>query len=146
MLTFLNHLQMHCFPFLPLSFRMEVSEVSQFAVLVVGDGEGQVAASSFDDGARCLICLEPFREAEEGTELRQLPCQHIYCKECIDQWLLDSSVKCPELSCYWIIEKEEDKGGANSELPVQQQRVAEGERENGEDLEVEVATKDELHG
>ena len=68
MLTFLNHLQMHCFPFLPLSFRMEVSEVSQFAVLVVGDGEGQVAASSFDDGARCLICLEPFREAEEGTE------------------------------------------------------------------------------
>ena len=115
---------------------MEVSEVSRFEVLVVGedtprqnnngnnddddeddddddtaDGNGEasfVEKLGLGKDAKCLICLEPFASLPSGTELRRLPCDHIYCRQCIDQWLIGSSAKCPELSCFWIVENDDD--------------------------------------
>ena len=56
-----------------------------------------MAAADLGDG-RCLICLEKFCEAKDGTEIRKLPCNHMFCKGCIDSWLSERSMKCPELS------------------------------------------------
>jgi len=33
----------------------------------------------------CCICLN---DMEVGVEVRKLPCDHFFHKECIDQWLL----------------------------------------------------------
>ena len=51
----------------------------QFAVLVVGDGEGQVAASSFDDGARCLYASSPFARPRRARDCGNYPAS-IYCR------------------------------------------------------------------
>jgi hypothetical protein len=40
----------------------------------------------------CGVCLLEF---EEGDELRKLPCDHRFHKECIDSWLLECSTCCP---------------------------------------------------
>lgn len=93
---------------------MEVSRVSEIEIVIVGssgddgrDGEGgnkkNIAAERLRYGC-CLICLESFVNLEDGAELRRLPCDHMYCKDCIDQWLTENSVRCPELSCFWSTE------------------------------------------
>jgi hypothetical protein len=41
----------------------------------------------------CSICAEDF---EECAELRVLPCNHAFHRDCIDHWLLESSTNCPE--------------------------------------------------
>ncbi|KAF5753041.1 hypothetical protein HS088_TW01G00959 [Tripterygium wilfordii] len=41
----------------------------------------------------CAICLEAY---EHGDEVRVLPrCDHMFHKECVDQWLLSHSLQCP---------------------------------------------------
>ncbi|KAL2934963.1 E3 ubiquitin-protein ligase RDUF1 [Bienertia sinuspersici] len=41
-------------------------------------------AVAVDDERECAICLEKFKEGSEGIEL---PCLHVYHKDCIIQWL-----------------------------------------------------------
>merc|ERR1712046_139112 len=40
----------------------------------------------------CTICLEDY---EDGDIVRELPCGHIFHKDCIDLWLTTKSVACP---------------------------------------------------
>ena len=40
----------------------------------------------------CNICLEDFKT---GTNVRQLPCEHIFHPSCIDEWLSRHSCVCP---------------------------------------------------
>jgi hypothetical protein len=100
-----------------------VSQVAQFELLAIADN---VSDDSKDDGKQitgqkdnynavpvevsrqslgadglCLICLQPFAQLENGFELRRLPCQHVYCRSCIELWLAEFDAKCPELSCFW---------------------------------------------
>mmetsp|Transcript_17716 Transcript_17716/g.24926 ORF Transcript_17716/g.24926 Transcript_17716/m.24926 type:complete len:321 (-) Transcript_17716:96-1058(-) len=79
---------------------MDVNEVSKFSLSIVGEKKEH-------EGKQCQICLETFQEMEEGKSLRILPCKHVFCTECIDHWLMNNSVRCPELSCFWSEEKEE---------------------------------------
>eukprot|EP00547_Thalassionema_nitzschioides_P001888 CAMPEP_0194199746 /NCGR_PEP_ID=MMETSP0156-20130528/644_1 /TAXON_ID=33649 /ORGANISM="Thalassionema nitzschioides, Strain L26-B" /LENGTH=229 /DNA_ID=CAMNT_0038924681 /DNA_START=83 /DNA_END=772 /DNA_ORIENTATION=+ len=69
--------------------------VNNLPVIVRGEDIDNLSLSG------CEICLEPWNEILEGTELRSLPCDHVFCKSCIDHWLNNFSDKCPNLSCYW---------------------------------------------
>ena len=42
----------------------------------------------------CSICRESYINSSE-KELRLLQCDHAFCRECIDPWLLEYSHKCP---------------------------------------------------
>jgi hypothetical protein len=59
------------------------------------DGYGSVSqkevGSMVEDGPHCSICLG---EYEDGEEIVQLPCGHLYHEECIDSWT-SNHVKCP---------------------------------------------------
>lgn len=37
------------------------------------------------DDKECYICTEPFNSATEPV--LRLPCQHLYCKTCLEQWI-----------------------------------------------------------
>mmetsp|Transcript_7913 Transcript_7913/g.8650 ORF Transcript_7913/g.8650 Transcript_7913/m.8650 type:complete len:321 (+) Transcript_7913:95-1057(+) len=80
---------------------MDVNEVSKFGVSIVDNDNNEFR------GEQCSICLGSFKEMEHGKALRILPCGHVFCTECIDHWLTNNSVRCPELSCFWSEEKEE---------------------------------------
>ncbi|GAQ89712.1 GTP-binding ADP-ribosylation factor-like protein ARL2 [Klebsormidium nitens] len=41
----------------------------------------------------CAVCLEP---QTIGLKVRSLPCNHIFCKACIDAWLLLGAATCPD--------------------------------------------------
>lgn len=49
------------------------------------------AAAKDEEDLRCQICMEDF---EEGSELRTLPCFHLFHSACVDQWLKVNSI-CP---------------------------------------------------
>eukprot|EP00591_Stephanopyxis_turris_P008702 CAMPEP_0195523502 /NCGR_PEP_ID=MMETSP0794_2-20130614/22742_1 /TAXON_ID=515487 /ORGANISM="Stephanopyxis turris, Strain CCMP 815" /LENGTH=397 /DNA_ID=CAMNT_0040653517 /DNA_START=384 /DNA_END=1578 /DNA_ORIENTATION=+ len=130
---------------------MDEAKVSQFEILVIGveDGEQRksctaakgrddgnsdgirnvISRESLDDGF-CLICLERFREMADGTELRRLPCEHVYCRPCIDQWLQNNSIKCPELSCFW---NKEDEERSKQQQPREHNLVDTQQEERNED-------------
>lgn len=55
-----------------------------------GSEDSKMRPSGFF-GDACSICLCDFLE---GDELRQLPCGHVFCAECVDGWLLISR-DCP---------------------------------------------------
>ena len=73
---------------------LDVSALSEYEVIVVDE---TIKGSLCD--ANCLICLQPLHKS--GMELRRLPCQHTFCRQCIDDWLTSNSTKCPNLSCFW---------------------------------------------
>merc|ERR1719502_154963 len=43
------------------------------------------------DGTTCAVCLD---DLEPGVTIRQLPCQHLFHKDCIDPWL-EAHYTCP---------------------------------------------------
>lgn len=43
-------------------------------------------------GELCAICIEPYRESDKA---KQLPCQHYFHENCIDNWLSNASLNCP---------------------------------------------------
>ncbi|PGH30223.1 hypothetical protein GX50_07018 [[Emmonsia] crescens] len=45
------------------------------------------------ESERCLICLSDYEAAEEVRQLTK--CQHIYHRECIDEWLTTGRNSCP---------------------------------------------------
>lgn len=62
-----------------------------------GTAELMVAAPAPDETSKrpsCPICILDF---EEGEDVRVLPCKghHIFHRECVDPWLLESSGSCP---------------------------------------------------
>jgi hypothetical protein len=42
------------------------------------------------DQVQCVICFEDLK-----TNFRQLPCEHVFHKQCIDTWILDQKGNCP---------------------------------------------------
>ena len=42
----------------------------------------------------CSVCRDIYSETD-NKELRILKCNHVFCCECIDPWLLNHSHKCP---------------------------------------------------
>jgi hypothetical protein len=57
------------------------------------DDNASTTASIIEDSSfACGVCL---LNCEVGDELRCLPCGHSFHRECIDHWLLNSSVACP---------------------------------------------------
>lgn len=65
--------------------------------------EYNISRDELGDG-HCVICLSKFENLADGAQLRRLPCQHMFCRECIDQWLAQNSARCPNLSCFWSLE------------------------------------------
>uniref|UniRef100_A0A7S0G1Q5 RING-type domain-containing protein n=1 Tax=Rhodosorus marinus TaxID=101924 RepID=A0A7S0G1Q5_9RHOD len=72
--------------------------ISKLGSFVFGDSSAQSSSgqqiqngSDSDEPLCCAICLDDF---ESGQTARQLACNHVYHKECIDPWLLQSS-SCP---------------------------------------------------
>ena len=57
---------------------------------------------------RCAICVEDFKD---GDSLRVLPCEHVFHKECIDEWLINHSSLCP------LCKFEVPRGNANQPPP-----------------------------
>ena len=55
----------------------------------------------------CPICLN---EMEVGTEVRSLPCNHLYHKDCVDEWLRVNA-SCP--TCRFKIQPIEDEEGGS---------------------------------
>ncbi|KAG5178534.1 hypothetical protein JKP88DRAFT_329024 [Tribonema minus] len=71
--------------------------VSEKCPLCVGAG----CASLPSD---CSVCLSAF---EAPQEVRQLPCKHLYHKECIDKWLDSGKETCPLCAaCAWQPQKQ----------------------------------------
>ncbi|KAJ1986330.1 hypothetical protein H4R33_003419 [Dimargaris cristalligena] len=63
------------------------------AVKSFASSRGLAGATQADgDGDACAICLDYL---VKGQEARQLPCRHVYHKECIDEWLVKKSSACP---------------------------------------------------
>lgn len=81
---------------------MNDKEISQISTVLLG-GENSNIIENWGSST-CDICLESFKDLQEGTEVRHLPCNHVFCKKCIDYWFSEVSMKCPNLSCYWQTE------------------------------------------
>lgn len=87
---------------------MNEADLSGMQTRVVSSGgvdQPAMSRNELSGEGCCLVCLTPFAEMESGQQLRRLPCNHLYCKECIDHWLSTRSDKCPNLGCYWSSEE-----------------------------------------
>mmetsp|Transcript_10026 Transcript_10026/g.12658 ORF Transcript_10026/g.12658 Transcript_10026/m.12658 type:complete len:270 (-) Transcript_10026:110-919(-) len=92
----------------------EISKFQTFAIGAIGvnadmdsnDNENHYA-NLLQQSSKCDICLESWSDLPKETEVRCLPCNHVFCKNCIDDWLSQRSQKCPNLSCYWAMEEGE---------------------------------------
>jgi|MDSW01.3.fsa_nt_gb hypothetical protein len=50
-------------------------------------------ACTASDG-KCLVCQEEFTAEGEESDVRELPCKHVFHRECIDEWLANDE-RCP---------------------------------------------------
>mmetsp|Transcript_18343 Transcript_18343/g.39690 ORF Transcript_18343/g.39690 Transcript_18343/m.39690 type:complete len:244 (+) Transcript_18343:181-912(+) len=83
---------------------LDETNLSNMPVLAVasgGNGEPTMSREDLVGEGCCLICMQPFADMESGRLVRRLPCNHMFCKDCIDHWLSSRSNKCPDLACYW---------------------------------------------
>jgi len=55
--------------------------------------KGRQPIRSHFDQPTCAICLDDFEHGE--SNVRQLPCEHIFHPECVDEFLRDNSSLCP---------------------------------------------------
>jgi len=86
---------------------LEEGAIDKFPVLVIGEvngGKGKLSTHDMDSSHCEISLVEPW---VVGTEVRRLPCNHAFCKGCIDYWLKEVSHKCPNLSCYWCKESDD---------------------------------------
>merc|ERR1712154_139816 len=91
---------------------MDTSKISSYPIMVVGNNDEKDDIDlnndccKIDASWKCDICLQSMSDLSVGTELRRLPCNHLFCKLCIDEWLSQRSQKCPNLACFWTLEQE----------------------------------------
>ena len=45
-------------------------------------------------GEKCGVCQEDVEDLEVGRRMMRLDCRHVFCRECIEQWLADNNT-CP---------------------------------------------------
>ncbi|RPA92129.1 hypothetical protein L873DRAFT_1711153 [Choiromyces venosus 120613-1] len=68
-------------------------------------GDGGALGAEVAEGDRCLICLGDY---EDGEQCRQLTkCQHVFHKDCIDEWLTTGRNSCPLCRGQGVNEKEQ---------------------------------------
>ncbi|KAG0125271.1 hypothetical protein HOY82DRAFT_154467 [Tuber indicum] len=68
-------------------------------------GDGCALGAEIAEGDRCLICLGDY---EDGEQCRQLTkCQHVFHKDCIDEWLTTGRNSCPLCRGQGVNEKEQ---------------------------------------
>ncbi|KPI42889.1 putative RING finger protein [Cyphellophora attinorum] len=78
--------------------------------------DGQHAPIELRQGERCLICLCDY---EANTEVRQLnKCQHVYHRECIDEWLTTGRNNCPMCRGQGVEERPTNNTGSPDEMDV----------------------------
>jgi len=77
--------------------------------------------------AECPICAEPFVEA------RQLPCEHVYCLECLERWVSDELDQPAPLTCPTCREQFQLPENGVQELPAPVSRELDFD---DEDLEI----------
>ncbi|CEL01390.1 hypothetical protein ASPCAL00974 [Aspergillus calidoustus] len=77
--------------------------VVEYGGSLVAEGVEGSGTIRIAEGERCLICLSDYEAAEE---LRQLTkCQHLYHRDCIDQWLTTGRNSCPLCRGQGVAEK-----------------------------------------
>jgi E3 ubiquitin-protein ligase RHA2 len=45
-----------------------------------------------EEDAKCCVCLS---RLQQGDTMKELPCQHIFHRECVDRWLRLCQKTCP---------------------------------------------------
>ena len=45
-----------------------------------------------EDKTECSICL---RDVDVGSRMRKLPCEHYFCRKCIDPYFMNKEASCP---------------------------------------------------
>jgi len=74
-------------------FRIEMSaDAGKTAQLVAVAVEGNTRVELAHQ-ERCLVCLSDFGEGEDARRLNK--CDHLFHRECIDQWLMKGRNSCP---------------------------------------------------
>ncbi|CBF70565.1 uncharacterized protein ANIA_10760 [Aspergillus nidulans FGSC A4] len=100
-----------------------ISAGGLYRVVKCGDSMSAAAVDGtrtiqISEGERCLICLSEYEVAEE---LRQLTkCEHLYHRDCIDQWLTTGRNSCPLCRGQGVA----DKSGAEPPRPSDAPRAA----------------------
>ena len=79
-----------CF-FLPRAIRMQRNRNIKITVDMIDKHIPEVRCTGEHSGKNCTICLEDF---SIGDHIRILPCNHIYHKDCIDEWIMKEN-NCP---------------------------------------------------
>ena len=59
---------------------------------------GTVLKSTCSD-IYCGICCKTINK---NTNIRKLPCHHVYHKKCIDNWLISNSLTCPNCKIHCL--------------------------------------------
>ncbi|EME43848.1 hypothetical protein DOTSEDRAFT_44183 [Dothistroma septosporum NZE10] len=112
----------------------EMCDPEKTARLVARATEGGILThesdTPLDSGQRCLVCLCDFEAKEVARKL--IKCNHLYHKECIDQWLTTGRNSCPLCREQGVDEKKE-------EAPASEEPLAERESSPAPAVEAEVA-------
>lgn len=73
---------------------MTAEEIEDWLPVSLFEASSSSFSCSEGDGASdCVVCLMKFHG---GEEIRSLPCDHLFHKNCVDKWLLDyENMTCP---------------------------------------------------
>ena len=71
-------------------------------------GEGEIQEGTCHE---CAICLE---NMPAGTNVRILPCRHVFHHECIDGWMREEKFSCPLCKFDLAVHFEEQRAAASS--------------------------------
>ncbi|KAH0608546.1 uncharacterized protein H6S33_001680 [Morchella sextelata] len=85
----------------PVATRDDVNSAGGIFVF----GEETTLNVSIAEGDRCLICLGDYEKSEECRLLSK--CQHVFHRECIDEWLTTGRNSCPLCRSQGVNEKEQ---------------------------------------
>ncbi|KAG2639194.1 hypothetical protein PVAP13_2NG616400 [Panicum virgatum] len=77
-----------------------------------GGGGGE---KELQDAAVCVFCLSGI---EEGSEVRELECRHLFHRGCLDRWLLAARplATCPLCRCRLVPSPEYEEGESESDM------------------------------
>jgi hypothetical protein len=86
----------------------EETRVRRYMEEIVAKIEKRIKVENFplvlkiDINKECYICLKNFRK---NLKVRELPCKHVFCEECIKPWLKTETV-CP--TCKFDMDPEKE--------------------------------------
>ncbi|SMR54360.1 unnamed protein product [Zymoseptoria tritici ST99CH_3D1] len=119
-------------------YNIEVPSMSRDAtktahlVAVAVEGEDRV---ELEADQRCLVCLCDFEAEETGRKL--VKCNHLFHKDCIDQWLTTGRNSCPLCREQGVDEKKSEEDAEDSEATLDDSDVL--PRAGAETVDVDTA-------